>query len=167
LETEKQMRANLALLIAAIRGRDVKPAGWFDVGELRQLFGLVLVNSASNKAKQLFDRGFFERRLMHTIHDNGKHGLSYIYKPAKGYRTPQAALEAMQVSAVQKIPRGWVSIRDYATAAGISPQAVHYMVYRHGLKPRLFRIAANVGCTKPAQHYSKAALNRLHKRRVR
>jgi len=161
------MKKSLTILLAALAGKDQKPPGWFDLHELRRMFGLLTLNATSNKAKQLFDRGYMERRVIHTMHDNGKHGLAYIYKPHRRFTDPLAARAAMQAEGIDRIPAGWVSMRDYATARGITIQAVHFMVQRHKLKPRLFRIAANIGCTKPAQHYRKADLDRLHKPRRR
>lgn len=159
------MKHNLAVLIAAIQGKDKKPEGWFDLHELRRLFRLLTLNATSNKAKQLFDRGFMQRQAIHTLHDNGKHGLAYVYRPVKPYANPLASLEAMQREGIDRIPAGWVSMRNYANGAGLTIQAVHNMVTRRKLKPRLFRIAANIGCTKPAQHFRKADLDRLHKAR--
>lgn len=161
------MKASLSLLIAALKAKDQKPPGWFDLHELRRMFRLLTLNATSNKAKQLFDRGYMERRAIHTIHENGKHGLAYIYKPKPRYADPLEALAAMQLEGIERIPAGWVSMRDYANQAGLSIQAVHNMIRRHGLKPRLFRIAANIGCTKPAQHFHKATLDRLHKMKRR
>jgi hypothetical protein len=163
MATEAQMRNSLTLLLAALSGKEQKPPGWFDLPDLRRLFRLLTLNATSNKAKQLFDRGYMERRAIHTIHENGKHGLAYIYRPVKGYADPLAALAAMQAEGIERIPAGWISMRDYANERGLSIQAIHFMIKRHGLKPRLFRIAANIGCTKPAQHFRKADLDRLHK----
>ena len=159
------MNKGLTILLAALNGKDKKPEGWYDLHELRRIFRLIALTATSNKAKQLFDRGFMERQPMHTMHDNGKHGLAYVYRPVKPYRNPIAALEAMQREGIEKVPAGWVSIRDYANARRLSIQAVHNMVKRYKLKPRLFRIAANIGCTKPAQHFCRAELDRLHKAR--
>jgi len=163
MEAETQMRNSLAVFIAALKGKDKKPAGWYSVHELRALFRVLSFNAASTKAKQLADRGFMERQLIHTYSENGRHGLAYIYRPVKGYADPLAAQAAAQVEGIDVVPKGYISIRDYSNSYGLSIQAVHNMVQRHKLKPRLFRIAANIGCTKPAQHFRKADLNRLHK----
>ena len=165
MATEAQMRKSLTILLAALAGKDQKPPGWFDLHDLRRMFGLLTLNAASNLAKRLFDRGYMERQVIHTMHDNGKHGLAYIYRPHRRFTDPLAARAAMQSEGIDRIPAGWISMRDYANARGITIQAVHFMIQRHKLKPRLFRIAANIGCTKPAQHYRKADLDRLHKAR--
>lgn len=167
MATEAQMKKGLTILLAALTGRDQKPEGWFDLHELRRIFRLITLNSTSNLAKRLFDRGYLERKVMHTLHENGKHGLAYIYRPSRRFTDPLAARQAMQAEGIDRIPKGWVSMRDYANSLGLTIQAVHLMVQRHGLKPRMFRIAANIGCTKPAQHFRKADLDRLHKPRRR
>jgi len=163
MATEAQMRKSLTILLAALAGKDQKPPGWFDLHDLRRMFGLLTLNATSNLSKRLFDRGYMERQVIHTLHDNGKHGLAYIYRPHRRFTDPLKARAAMQAEGIDRIPAGWVSMRDYANARGITIQAVHFMIQRHKLKPRLFRIAANIGCTKPAQHYRKADLDRLHK----
>lgn len=165
MATEAQMKNGLTMLLAALSGKDQKPPGWFDLHELRRIFRLLTLNAASNLAKQLFDRGYMERKVIHTLHENGKHGLAYIYRPSRRFTDPLAARLAMQSEGIDRIPAGWVSMRDYAKGASLTIQAVHLMVQRHGLKPRMFRIAANIGCTKPAQHFRKADLDRLHKQR--
>ena len=165
MATEAQMKNGLTMLLAALSGKDQKPPGWFDLHELRRIFRLLTLNAASNLAKQLFDRGYMERKVIHTLHENGKHGLTYIYRPSRRFTDPLAARLAMQSEGIDRIPKGWVSMRDYANRIGLTIQAVHLMVQRHGLKPRMFRIAANIGCTKPAQHFRKADLDRLHKQR--
>jgi len=167
MATEAQMKKGLTILLAALTGKDQKPKGWFDLHELRRIFRLLTLNATSNLAKQLFDRGYMERQVIHTLHENGKHGLAYIYRPARRFTDPLASRQAMQSEGIDRIPAGWVSMRDYANGAGLTVQAVHNMVTRRKLKPRLFRIAANIGCTKPAQHFRKADLDRLHKPRRR
>ena len=165
MATEAQMQNGLTMLLAALTGKDQKPPGWFDLHELRRIFRLLTLNAASNLAKQLFDRGYMERKVIHTLHENGKHGLAYIYRPSRRFTDPLAARLAMQSEGIDRIPAGWVSMRDYAKGASLTIQAVHLMAQRHKLKPRMFRVAANIGCTKPAQHFRKADLDRLHKPR--
>jgi hypothetical protein len=167
MATEAQMRNSLTILLAALNGKDQKPPGWFDLNELRRIYRLLTLNAASNLAKRLFDRGYMERQVIHTLHDNGKHGLAYIYRPHRRFTDPLVARQAMQSEGIDRIPKGWVSMRDYANRAGLTVQAVYLMAQRHKLKPRMFRIAANIGCTKPAQHFRKADLDRLHKPRRR
>lgn len=164
MATAAQMKRSLTILLAALAGKDQKPKGWFDLPELRIIFRLLSLSATSNLAKQLFDRGYMERQVIHTQHDNGKHGLAYIYRPSRRFTDPLAARQAMQAEGRDRIPKGWVSMRDYSASAGITIQAVHNMAMRHKLKPRLYRIAANIGCTKPAQHFRKADLDRLHKK---
>jgi len=167
MATEAQMTKGLTILLAALNGKDQKPPGWFDLNELRRIYRLLTLNAASNLAKRLFDRGYMERQVIHTLHDNGKHGLAYIYRPHRRFTDPLVARQAMQSEGIDRIPKGWVSMRDYANRAGLTVQAVYLMAQRHKLKPRMFRIAANIGCTKPAQHFRKADLDRLHKPRRR
>ena len=167
MATEAQMRNSLTILLAALNGKDQKPPGWFDLHELRRIYRLLTLNAASNLAKRLFDRGYMERKIIHTLHENGKHGLAYVYRPSRRFTDPLAARQAMQSEGIDRIPKGWISMREYANSVGLTIQAVHLMAQRHKLKPRMFRIAANIGCTKPAQHFRKADLDRLHKPRRR
>jgi hypothetical protein len=167
MATEAQMKNGLTILLAALTGKDQKPPGWFDLHELRRIFRLLTLNATSNLAKRLFDRGYMERQVIHTLHENGKHGLAYIYRPSRRFTDPLVARQAMQSEGIDRIPKGWVSMRDYANRIGLTIQAVHLMAQRHKLKPRMFRVAANIGCTKPAQHFRKADLDRLHKPRRR
>lgn len=151
--------------MCALRRDEGKPKGWLDVHDLRAIWKMQTLTAASNKAKLVWQRGFFQRKSYHLISESGTHTLGFAYRPLKPLKTLADVDAACANEGSEKVKAGWICVSDFAAKYSVSLQAVHQMTYRHRIDKQRFRVKCGFTGLRNVIHYREADLRKLHKLR--
>ena len=156
-------RFDPARLIEALRQENTIPVpkGWFTVEQIREELNLAYTRNASSRALDLHRRGVLDRQAHQFKAKTGQCHKAYVYRPRPPFKTIKAAADGVFVAQEDKVPKGWVRIVDYSTAARISDVAMRSRVARAGLKPKYFKTARGLSGLHLNAYYRKADLDRI------
>jgi len=154
-------------LVAAMHGaRDYSvPEGWSTVEQIREELNIAHTRNASSRAFDLCKRGLLERQPYQSKAKTGQCHQTYVYRPAKPYRTIKEASDNSTKAREERVPKGFIRIMEYAIGAKVSHVAIRARVERAALKPKYFKTSRGISGLHLNAYYRKADLDRLLRRR--
>jgi len=159
-------RFDAAALIAAMHGKReyACPKGWSTVEDIRKELNLTYTRNASSRAYELHKQGMLERMAHQFKAKTGQCHYSYVYRPAKPYRTITEAAANRFADREDKVPKGWVRIVDFSAEVRISHVAIRARVERARLKPRYFKTSRGISGLHLNAYYRKTDLTGLFRK---
>lgn len=122
----------------------VCPAGWHTSAALQQYWGYDTVRSASSKCADYYTKGLFIRKEFKKISGN-KACKAFAYYPSPKYKSLAECDAAYKLYNVDKIPAGWISVRDLKHKYNISKSCVHDWIERHNLEYKIYKAPNKLG----------------------
>lgn len=166
------MKPNLSKSVAALAQLFKRPAkgeacpkGWFTISDLQLLLNMRWRHNASTRAASMYARGVLERKLWRGCTVDGQGFRTYVYKPAKPYKTLEEALAGFICAGQESVPKGYARPTVIADRLNVSVVAVREMARRHKIKGRIIRTLRGASGLHDNLYLPEAALVALHRRR--
>jgi len=90
---------------------------------------------------------------------------AYVYKPLSPYTSIKQASDSLFEHQADKVPKGWVRIKDYAFTVTVSDVSVRSRVAIAGLKPKYWKTPRGIIGLHLNAFYKKSDLDRLMRKR--
>ena len=141
------------------------PAGFFTVDQIRTELNMAHTRNASTRAYDLFRRGLLTRMAHQFKAKTGQCHKAYVYKPLSPYTSIKQASDSLFEHQADKVPKGWVRIKDYAFTVTVSDVSVRSRVAIAGLKPKYWKTPRGIIGLHLNAFYKKSDLDRVMRKR--
>jgi len=122
----------------------VCPAGWYTTADLQQHWEYATLRAASCKALDYYIKGLFIRE-QYKLKTRSKACKAYAYYPSAKYKSLAQCDYEYRNYNVDKIPAGWVSVRDLKIKYKISKSFVHDLIDKWNLDYKIYKAANKLG----------------------